>query len=149
MRAFLMIGFLTVAVPDRPDPTPKEAATRSLHEQIQGDWQVVASTAGGSPNTTIAAGRATFRFDGDKMILRLDPGGPPYNYQFWIESTKSPAFFDFAMGKAGQKNAGIVKIEGDVLTICYLYSNQKGRPTEFVSPAGSSSAVWQMRRIKK
>ena len=45
-------------------------------------------------------------------------------------------------------NVAIVKIEGDVLTICFSPSGQRQAPAQFVSPAGSGITLWQGTRVK-
>jgi uncharacterized protein (TIGR03067 family) len=149
MRVATLIAVLAFLPPDRPNPTPPaEKDTRSLVEQMQGEWQIVSATLRGKPHSTLKPGQAAFRFDGGKMFLRFGKGVETL-YSFNVEATKSPAHFEFAIGKGTAKPfPGIVKIEGDMLFICYAIGNTP-RPAEFTSPDGSSTALWQMQRVKK
>lgn len=151
MRLALILVVAVLAAPDRPDLTPKEARPQPpLKELIQGEWQVVTATANGVPNKIIAPGQASFRFEGNKMFLRRGKIANETAYEFVLDATKSPATFDFSIGKgAGQSLMGIIKLEGDTLTICYYFSRQPGRPTEFASTPTSQSALWQLKRAKK
>src|SRR5437667_125426 len=110
MRCLLMIGVLTIAVPDRPDPTPKETAPDK--QSLQGEWKVVQALASGRPHPTLKPGEAVFVFKDDEMIIRW--AGRQEIYSFTYDPSKKPAVFDFALGRPGKKglhNLGIVKIE--------------------------------------
>jgi uncharacterized protein (TIGR03067 family) len=151
MRALAIVALAVFAVPDRPDPTPKES-TLTLTEQIHGEWQVIDALARGQPNGAIKANQAVFRFEGEKMLLRLAPGAAKeYEYRFSVDAAKSPATFDFSIATSAAKNAnvGIIKIEGDVMTICYSFVGATGRPNEFASTATSNTALWKLRRVSK
>jgi uncharacterized protein (TIGR03067 family) len=150
MRVLPAIALAILAVPDRPDPTPKGELPRQ--EQIQGEWQIVEALARGVPNGAIKANQTTFRFEKEKMLLRLAPGaGKEFEYHFSADFTKSPATFDFIIGtnKGGKSTVGIVKIEGDTMTICYSFAGAPGRPAEFSSTAASNTALWKLKRVQK
>ena len=149
MRA-LFITAILVTAPDRPNPTPDVA--RPFTEQLTGEWQVVASQLAGSPHMTVKPGQALFVFAGDKMMLRRLDSEKQFTYTFTLDTAKSPATFDFGTAKTKASTkfaAGIIKIEGDLLTLCFQSGGVTARPTEFVSTAGSRIVLWQMKRAKK
>jgi uncharacterized protein (TIGR03067 family) len=148
MRAVLMIAVLAIAVPDRQDPTPKEA--RSLQQQLQGEWQVVAALSNGAPHPGTKVGVSVFVFKGDQMIIQR-----PDNkniYSFAVDATKNPIAMDFASKNIAGKDVkgaavpGVVKLEGDILSICVKSGGP--RPTVFASPPGERIILWQMKRVK-
>jgi uncharacterized protein (TIGR03067 family) len=151
MRAVVLISVLALAAPVRPprDPVPNEA--RPLAEQIQGEWQVIDAKVSGRPHRSVKPGEVVvWVFASNKKILRL-PSNKEYTYEFTLDTTRQPAFIDSVltkdgtMDRKGQPSMGIVKIEGDVLTICL---NSAARPTEFISSADTKAALWQMKRVK-
>ena len=153
MRGLLMIGVLAFAVPDRPDPTPEQAAP--LKEQIQGLWQIVESTwNGGQPYPYITPGD-TFEFKGDSMVLRQKKRAES-TYVVKFNDARNPATFDFdaARGKTPDSYPlpGIVKIERDTLIMCYRFGAPAAklqRPTHFATTPDSQLIMWKMKRAKK
>jgi len=144
MRCLLMFAVLAAAVPDRPDPTPNEA--RPLQEQLQGEWQVVAALTGGKPIATLKPGEAVFIFAGDRLTIRR----PTLEniYEFTIDATPNPAAIKVRSKKIAGKDVdgapviGIIKIEGDLLSICL-------RPVNgFASTPETKATLWQVKRAK-
>jgi uncharacterized protein (TIGR03067 family) len=157
MRCLLLLGVLAVAVPDRPDPNPPQG--KPITEAIQGDWEVVASTwKGGEAYPYITPG-AVFIFKGESMTLHLRSVGDPkpgagggYHYAFALDGKKTPVTIDFSIGgKLDRKVAlpGIVKLDGDMLTICYQFGAPTTRPTAFATSPESRLVMWQMKRAKR
>jgi uncharacterized protein (TIGR03067 family) len=145
MRALMLIAFLAIAVPDREDPTPKEK--RPLQEQLVGDWMQVKRVVGGredpSPNAlSLAITRETLQHvplvNGVKQ-----PGESVFKYS--LDTTKNPAVISFR----DSQYEGILKIEGDLLTICYSGHGEPQPPQQFGSPIDSAITLIQATRIKK
>ena len=67
---------------------------------------------------------------------------PSHVFTYSLDTTKNPAVISFR--ESGYE--GIVKIEGDLLTICY---SQPQPPQQFASPVDSPITLIQARRIKK
>ena len=44
---------------------------------------------------------------------------------------------------------GILKIEGDTLTLCVSIGRTDGRPAEFAAPRNSGLMLMQFQRVKK
>lgn len=145
MRCLLMLAVLAVAVPDRPNPTPKEA--RPLQEQLQGEWQVVSAMTAGKPIATLKPGEAVFIFAGDRLIIRRP--NLENVYEFTIDGTPNPAVISLRSKKIAGKDVnkpapviGILKIEGDLLSICL-------RPVNgFASTPETKATLWQVKRAK-
>jgi uncharacterized protein (TIGR03067 family) len=143
MRSLLILAIAVFAVPDRPDPTPRELS-RPLQEQLQGEWVVVQALASGKPLVALKPGEAVFVFAGDRLTIRRP--NLENVYEFKIDHKQNPAAINIRTAKIAGKDvkganiAGILKIEGDVLSICLRPGNG------FVSDATTKSTLWQVRR---
>ncbi len=144
MRCLLMFAVLDVVVPDRQYPSPKEA--RPPQEQLQGEWQVVAALTGGKPIATLKPGEAVFIFAGDRLTIRRPTS--ENIYEFSIDATPNPAAIRVRSKKIAGKDVngapiiGIIKIEGDLLSICL-------RPVNgFASTPETKATLWQVKRTK-
>ena len=144
-----MLAF-ALAIPVRPDrhaPTPPVIAP--LAAQMQGRWQIVQYLAMDRmlPQNTID--NMSLVIEGGEM--RVENNGAKKNvstYTFTIDATKTPATFDFtSMSAKDLSFRGIVKIEGDVMTVCFDHG-RGNRPAAFVPPATSKAYLWQARRVR-
>lgn len=154
MREVLLFTALVCVAPDRPDPTPKDTAPIvPFRAQLNGEWRVVQSLIAGRAHTSIKPNQAVFVFDGDKMMIRReDVGGKELPYTIVVNGKSNPATIDVSIGKTKSPktfSAGIIKIEGDVLTMCLQSGVAANRPTEFASHQDSRTILWQLKRIKK
>ena len=134
MRVVLMIAVFAVAVPDRPDPTPREA--RTPQEQILGDWMLIT-------NSNVVF---TFRITASESVWSVNGKPSPDNgftASIAIDASTTPGAIDFLPKRGGEKILAIWKVEGDQLTVAFAGSGDT-RPTEFAAPA----RVAQFRRIK-
>ncbi len=61
MRSLLVLTLFAVAVPDRPDPSPKTKAP-PIQQMILGDWQLVNSVIGGNSDGRTGSQDAILRF---------------------------------------------------------------------------------------
>lgn len=150
MRTLLLFAVLAVAVPDRPDPDRGKVQTdnRPFIERLQGEWQVVTSLSSGKPHTGVKPGDAVFVFQGDKLSITR----PKLTnvYQFTVDPNKTPMGFTMKAtilngkeSKASAVSLGIIKIEGDLVSICLRPVNN-----EFASNAGTTTILWQVKRTK-
>ena len=143
MQALLMIAVLAVAVPDRPDPTPKDNA-RPLPEQLIGEWRLVKQTNGGRDSTE---NTLTLLFTGKAMQHVHNRDGTRQtagNFPYTLDTTKFPAVISFH-----PSNEAIFKIEGDILTICFSPVGVRQPPAQFESPLGTQVTIMQATRIRK
>src|SRR5438128_11845563 len=111
MGTFLLLAAFAVAVPDRPDPTPKQA--RPLHEDILGEWQVIKHHTGGKDDNR---NNLMWVFTKDTMQHVYNENGkkrPEATFPYTLDATKSPAVIVFPASKL----AGILAVEGYLMTI--------------------------------
>lgn len=156
MCALFILAMVSLAVPDRPDPTPKEPLPIGpLNQQLQGEWIMIDAKVGGQPDKIGGTGERILILKDDQMHLGLRNGGPSkFAYRFRFDPAQKPAAFDIVY--INKKNAGalksiacIIKIEGDILTLCYHRGKSTDRPTQFTSPANSQAVLWQFKRASK
>src|SRR6516162_3798848 len=122
MRVVLTLAVVVFVVPDRPNPMLNEG--RPLQEQLQGEWQVAVALVGGKPQPALKPGETVFIFTGDRLAIRR-PTLENF-YEFTIDASQSPAAINLRSVKIAGKETkgksqavpGIVKIEGDMLSIC-------------------------------
>ena len=144
MRAILMIAVFAIAAPDRPDPTPK--VSRPVQEQILGDWLQVKRVIGGNeqPNPNELTMTVT-PMNIQHVHLRNGAKEPGFMFPYSLDTTKNPVVISF---RASQYE-GILKIEGDLLTICYSPAGEPQRPSGFASPPNTRITLLQLTRIKQ
>jgi len=142
----LLLTTLFIALPDRPNPTPKKEAPPTLHQQILGDWVVVRLTIGEGKDAPIRDDARILRF-GPKEIEILINGVAQANEtaDYTLDTNKTPPSFDLSprSGK-GMKIEGIVKVEGDTLTLCI--SPGGNRPTTFTTSGNPLQAIMYFKR---
>jgi uncharacterized protein (TIGR03067 family) len=143
MRILLAIAVTVLAVPDRPDPTPKDM-TPSPQQQILGDWSYIGNAKDSASRPGAPA--YVFRILPTETIWIQNGQPSPGNgltANITLDWTKSPATIDFMPRRGGTPLRGIVKVEGDHLTLAW--SNNDTRPPDFVAPHN----VHHFTRIKK
>jgi uncharacterized protein (TIGR03067 family) len=144
MRGMLVIALLVMLAPDRPDPSPKPE-TPALGKQLFGEWQLVKNVVAGAeaaPDglTMVFTAEALQQVD-NRNGLRTALG----SYKFVLDATRNPARISFPQ----TKYEGIIKIEGDILTICFANAGSSEPPAQFASTAGSGAIILEARRLKK
>jgi uncharacterized protein (TIGR03067 family) len=144
MYAVLMFTCLAIAVPDRQDPTPKQADP--LPQQIFGEWKLVKHVIAG--NDIGSLNDLVMVFDRDKMqhvhvrADRRDAGG---TFPYTLDANRNPAVIDFRAARY----IGIIKLDGDLLTICFAEVGTTVPPTEFVSRSDNRTTLLQATRMRK
>ncbi len=134
----ILCGFLIVAAAASGFDDPKPDEPKGDLKAIQGAWVSKDET-----------GESTWTFKGDKLSLVT----PARKYEIMIKldgEAKPHKAIDFDVDKdspnaAGYKAAGIYKLEGDKLTICFG-DEQVGRPKEF---AGDFQSTFLFEMTKK
>src|SRR5437660_12212149 len=114
MRAIFMFTILAIAVPDRPDPTPRES--KPFNDRIQGQWQIVDALNGGKPHAMLKLGPSVFIFEGNRMTIRK-PKLEDNIYTITLDPTKSPVAIEIVAKKIAGKDIangrlvlGIIKL---------------------------------------
>jgi uncharacterized protein (TIGR03067 family) len=131
------------AAPAPKDPAPKEAGPPDL----VGVWVCESITYNGreTPNPDLAweftaAGKLLLGHKGKERSLAGT---------YKVTAVKGPATFDWDTGDIGVKYWGIVKVEANVLTVCYFAGGVNDRPTRFDAPRGSGAQLVTFRRVTK
>jgi uncharacterized protein (TIGR03067 family) len=151
MRACLILAILAAIPPDRPDPNPKGKAVPLL-EQMQGEWKLTKATRGDQPEDPQKVTRTTFLIKGDVMHIKEFERNSTEDAKFKLDETKSPIAFDIVPLKDrgnGEKIVvvGILKLDGDTLTICFAHGGRGNRPTEFASPPNTNLSLLELKRM--
>jgi uncharacterized protein (TIGR03067 family) len=130
---------MSLAAPALKDPPKTEL-------KIAGEWVVDSEVTNGRPLKTTIERRYTFADDG-KWTLNTKGKTLGGEKTYSIDTSKKPAAIDMKYSAATKYN-GIVKLEGDTLTICYT-RNEAERPTKFESLEGSTTILIVLKRVKK
>ncbi len=150
MRAALLLAMFFVAAPDRPAPDPRanEVAPQDL---ILGDWQLekIASSGGlGAPPMDGKEVR-TLQFTRTEILVKVN--GQPKSHDsigYTVDWTKKPTAIDILPRNGPMKKLeGILRLEGDQLTICFCIDG--GRPTDFNTDSGKLTALMHLKRVKR
>ncbi len=117
-----------------------------LHARLLGHWSYLSGKrAGQTVGQDRLAGTVTFR----KQELTL-PAGPTGEFliAYSIDTSKTPATIDLSIKdgpvKEG-KSVGIMKIDGDQLTLCYVPEG-KPRPDKFESTEENGAHLFVLKR---
>jgi len=148
MRAILLMAALVVAVPDRPNPTPKDAA-KPIAEQLVGEWRLVSGVYGGTEKKEADGTTMTFT-PTEIHIIEKGQGRRQEDATYRLDDKRKPVGIDIMPKQMGnQKIEGILKIEGDMLTLCFAHGGRGDRPLDFASLKDTRVALLLFQRIKK
>jgi uncharacterized protein (TIGR03067 family) len=146
MRLTVLLILIVAVVPDRPAPAPR-AKPKSMHERLLGHWRLVKYTRDGNDEdrytgTTMVFGRT------EVEIHERGKRSPEEDMTYRLVAETNPAQIDLVPKRDDPKTyQGIVKIEGDSLTLCLPQNGEGKRPNEFASPANSGMTLMQFRRV--
>jgi uncharacterized protein (TIGR03067 family) len=142
MSPTLLFAALAIAAPALKDPPTSPG--------IEGEWMLETRLVGGKPDQGAKSGSSKFIITRDKWTI-ADTTGKPLEWALELETAARPPtmtlFKADDMGRRGQPEmSGIYQVEGDTLTICYVFKG--ARPTGFVSPAGTDIRLMTLKRVK-
>lgn len=145
----LMVGVLLIAAaPDREDPSPKPK-TKSVHEQLVGDWRLMNLVVGGRAEQKEGGTILTIT-PTEIQVTERGQRNPQDDASYHLDTQKNPVQIDIVPKRDGDmKVQGIVKVEGDTLTLCFPFGGEGMRPAEFLSPQGTQTALMVFQRLKK
>lgn len=143
MRVFVLCIAMVCAVPDRPDPIPGDA--RPLPEEILGEWHVVTRLKGGMTEDREAMNWVFTKEEMQHIYLRNGGRVPASKFLYTLDAAKRPAVIVFTAASY----AGILKVEGNIMTICLHPSSDKQPPPDFVSPPGSQASLLRLTRVRR
>jgi uncharacterized protein (TIGR03067 family) len=132
--AVLTLGFA-------PAPFPRRDRSREDARKIEGVW---VQFVPGQPVPVMGGTRLVIR----PGRLTYNPETSPYAYALTIDTTKTPPTYDIkgiGGGAPGAVFAGIYRVEGDTLTLCYN-SGSHNRPTAFDGP-GKGTFIEHYKRV--
>jgi len=141
----LLLALISLTAPDRPDRTPK--IDGPIHQAMQGKWHFVSATLGDVTLTrSIPNQLFVTRTEISHLVFdRQSPGQS--NQRFVIHERANPVQIDLLPTQLEDRVIeGIVKIEGDTLTICVPVGAAKARPSEFRVHPRSKVITLQFRR---
>ena len=120
-------------------PAPKDGAFDPA--KLEGDWIAEKYVLGGQEDAR-SKGKV-FRLAEGKFI-RV---GSREQLDYKLDTKSDPWRIDLATGK--EEIAGIFKLDGDTLTICFPKGGKAERPTKFESPADTQIVLMILKREKK
>lgn len=116
--------------------------------QLQGEWTSVDETYRGFKDFDDGHGTSTLTVDGTHFTI-AKPKRFVSSGRLRIPVSRSPQRIDFFYEQGilrDEWDYGILRIEGDTLTLCL---DQTKRPTKFASPKGSMTSLGVWRKVKK
>jgi uncharacterized protein (TIGR03067 family) len=147
MRAVLLIALCLFIAPDREDPTPKKQITPA--EMILGEWHLDKLTLGGGlGNPPEKEGTRRTMHLTPKEIVTKENGiaRAEDSASYTIDWTKSPVEIDLLPKNGPQKALGILKLETDILTICFRVDST--RPATFRTDGKDLVVLIELKRVK-
>ena len=133
-------------------PVPKEPP--KIDADLVGEWKKESFTFAGQIDPPTAR-PSFYTFDADgKVFHRLGvTGGKPVEFaKYTLDRKASPTSIDIDWDPGlpgGGKWRGIMKIEGDTLTLRMTHQSEGPRPKAFESPKDSVNTLEVFKRTKK
>lgn len=119
-------------------------------KSLQGTWKGARFTEGKGEDASKGV-KVEFTFKDGALVGRKDSGAPIGEATFTLSADgKSIDATGTSSGYRGKIYLGILKIEGDTLTICMAGSGAKDakRPTSFVAEPGPANYLIVLKRQK-
>lgn len=117
-------------------------------EMLQGEWAMVSGRMGGENLFRQLVTTARRSVTGDHVTVSI--GGAVFlDAAFTVDADTDPKSMDYTLlagPNRGATLAGIYRIDGDTLTICY-HSAGGPRPTEFAAEMGDGRTLGVWRRL--
>lgn len=142
MNTTLFLTALALTAPALKDPPKKDV-------DLSGEWVVETQVTNGRPLMSTIVRRYIFSADG-KWTMTTGKNTPALTRTYAINQSKKPATIDMKLNALNDapNYSGIVKVEGDVMTLCYTRKVGE-RPENFGSQVGSNHILIVMKRAKK
>ena len=143
MRQILVLAMACGLLGAAPAAGPKADA-------VQDDWRIVSITRDGKDDPAYKGGSRVHEGTKYAMNPPTESKQPRADGTFTVDTTTTPWAYDMkpAAGRYKDKTLlGIVKVEGDAMTICFAEPG-KDRPTAFESKPGSGWVLAVHKRPK-
>ena len=145
MTTSLLLSALMLGAPG-PTAPPKPPVN------LDGEWVGETVVHEGESRPPKGAGRRTYKFGPDGRGLIRGPGEEwRLHSTFALDRAADPVGIDFDFDpdrSRGLRMNGIVKVEGDALTICLSMAEPSVRPAAFAATKGSATALYVFKRVK-
>jgi uncharacterized protein (TIGR03067 family) len=122
----------------------QDDAARQFKGSLQGRWQMISRNENGTPSDAALINNRSITFVGDKYLVK-DGEKVIAEPNFTVDLTKTPAWVEVTHS-TGDSASGIIKLEGDILTICVGLGSP--RPNEFKSEPGDARLLMAFKRVK-
>ena len=147
MRPILILIVAMIAGAAAPAADKKPG--KSLQDQMQGEWLLVKA---------IDRGQEEKKDEGVKLVVK-DSKMTIFEREvregddatFKLDESKKPVAIDITPKGPDAKEhvLGIIRIDGDRMTICFAKDAREARPTAFASPKDSKITLLEFQRAKK
>lgn len=131
-------------------PAEAQAATAAGGgaTEIEGDWAMVSMVQDGKPLDASMVKWVSRTMHGSRTTVTAGPN-TMLNAEFICDPAQDPNTIDYTLlegANKGQKQLGIYKVEGDVLSIC-MAAPGKPRASEYASSRGDGAtySVWRRK----
>lgn len=118
--------------------------------KLAGTWKLTEGTKGGE-KADVAGLKEGAVFTKDTITLKNDMG--TFKFKYSVDAKASPATIDLEItepeGFKGTKSQGLVKLDGDTLTLIYATEPDAKRPTKFESTKENKYYLWVLKKAEK
>lgn len=119
--------------------------TKTDHELLKGVWRVVALEVGGKKAEEKEHRSAKLLFEGEQLYAVADETGGAATVR--LDASKTPHEIDLTVRPRNETKAGIYRLDGDKLLLCFPEDPKGTRPAKFQSLPGKS-VLMVLERVK-
>jgi uncharacterized protein (TIGR03067 family) len=142
--AAVALGSLFAVQADDKKPAKFDA------EKILGKYTFTSGEKYGKAVDAETLKKATFEIEKDKLIMPTPEGKFVFSYK--IDAATEPMGIDLEItdGPVGKdmKSKGIIKVDGETVTICYPVEPDAARPKEFKSDEKAKTMLFVLKKAK-
>ncbi|MBC7784875.1 MAG: TIGR03067 domain-containing protein [Burkholderiales bacterium] len=121
----------------------RAGSAEELLDRLQGDWKFESLVIDGTTAPDDLVSKMSLSIKGDQMVPTDSPNDKA---AIKLDASANPIGIDLKGAK--QHDIGIVRLEGDKLTLC-LAAKGKARPSTFEASKGSQAQLWVLKRSVK
>ena len=115
--------------------------------KLVGSWKFTAGQKAGE-KADISGLKTPAVFTKDTISLKNDSGA--FEFKYSVDTKASPVTIDLEItapeGFKGTKSLGIIKLDGDTLTLCYNSDPEGKRPEKLDSTADNKRFLWTLKK---